>query len=103
MIKITRDEFSGTTTGRHYRSTWVIRFVDFGKKVHDRCARCDGNDVFGSVRKVTIGDKSVCIDELVSNPCQPYYKKQCHLIVCGLHPGIGQPSKLPMHHPYQQI
>ncbi len=44
MIKITRDEFSGTTTGRHYGSTWVIRFVDFGKKVHDRCARCDGNE-----------------------------------------------------------
>ncbi len=59
MIKITRDEFSGTTTGRHYGSTWVIRFVDFGKKVHDRCVRCDGNEVFGSVRKVTIGDKSV--------------------------------------------
>ncbi len=59
MIKITRDEFSGTTTGRHYGSTWVIRFVDFGKKVHDRCARCDGNEVFGGVRKVTIGDKSV--------------------------------------------
>ena len=59
MIKITGDEFSGTTTGRHYGSTWVIRFVDFGKKVHDGCARCDGNEVFGSVRKVTIGDKSV--------------------------------------------
>ena len=44
MIKITRDEFSGTTTGRHYGSTWVITFVDFGKKVHDRCARCDGNE-----------------------------------------------------------
>ena len=58
-MKITGDEFSGTTTGRHYGSTWVIRFVDFGKKVHDRCARCDGNEVFGSVRKVTIGDKSV--------------------------------------------
>ncbi len=59
MIKITRDEFSGTTTGGHYGSAWVIRFVDFGKKVHDRCVRCDGNEVFGSVRKVTIGDKSV--------------------------------------------
>ena len=59
MIKITTDEFSGTTTGRHYGSTWVIRIVDFGKKVHNRCARCDGNEVFGSVRKVTIGDKSV--------------------------------------------
>ncbi len=58
-MKITGDEFSGTTTGRHYGSTWVIRFVDFGKKVHDRCARCDGNEVFGSVRKVTIGDESV--------------------------------------------
>ncbi len=34
-------------------------FVDFGKKVHDRCARCDENEVFSSVRKVTIGDKSV--------------------------------------------
>ena len=33
--------------------------MDFGKKVHDRCARCDGNEVFVSVRKVTIGDKSV--------------------------------------------
>ena len=33
--------------------------MDFGKKVHDRCARCDGNEVFGSVRKVTIGDESV--------------------------------------------
>ncbi len=59
MIKITRDEFGGTTTGRHYGSTWVIRFVDFGKKVHDSCARCDGNDVFSRVRKVTIVDKSV--------------------------------------------
>ena len=37
----------------------LYRFVDFGKKVHDRCARCDGNEVFGSVRKATIGDKSV--------------------------------------------
>ena len=36
--------------------------VDFGKKVHDRCARCDGNEVFGSVRKVTIGDK--CVDSI---------------------------------------
>ena len=59
MIKITRDEFSGTTAGGHYGPTWVIRFVDFGKKVHDRCARCDGNEVFGSVRKVTIADESV--------------------------------------------
>ena len=59
MIKITRYEFSGTTTGGYNGSIWVIRFVDFGKKVHDRCARCDGNEVFGSVRKVTIGDKSV--------------------------------------------
>ncbi len=33
--------------------------MDFRKKVHDRCARCDRNEVFGSVRKVTIGDKSV--------------------------------------------
>ncbi len=47
MIKITGDEFSGTTTGGHYGSTWVIRFVDFEKKVRDRCARCDGNEVFG--------------------------------------------------------
>ncbi len=46
----------------HYESTWVIKFVDFGKKVHDRCARCDGNEVFGSVRKVIIGDKSVHVD-----------------------------------------
>ncbi len=59
MIKITRDEFSGTTTGGHYGSTWVIRFVDFGKKVHDRYERCGGNEVFGHARKVTIGYKSV--------------------------------------------
>ncbi len=31
----------------------------FGKKAHGRCARCEGNEVFGSVKKVTIGDKSV--------------------------------------------
>ncbi len=59
MITITGDEFSGTTSCRHHGSTWVIRFVDFRKKVHDRLARCDINEVFGSVRKVTIGDKSV--------------------------------------------
>ncbi len=29
MIKITGDEFSGTTTGRHYGSTWVITLNNF--------------------------------------------------------------------------
>ena len=92
-------------------------FVDFGKKVHDRCARCDENEVFGSVRKVTIGDKSVdgvgdgglisgC--QIPVNPTMKSTVTVSHsvtssVIVCGLHPGIGQPPKLPMHHPYPQV
>jgi hypothetical protein len=40
-------------------STWVVRFVNFGKEVHDRCARCGGYEVFGSLREITSGDKAM--------------------------------------------
>ena len=30
---------------------------NFGQEVHDRCARCDVYEVFGSLREITSGDK----------------------------------------------
>ena len=56
-IEKTGDEFGGTTTSRDNRSTWVVRFVNFGQEVHDRCARCDVYEVFGSLREITSFDK----------------------------------------------
>ena len=43
MIKKAGNEFSGATAGRHDRSTWVVRLVNFGRKVHDRSAWCGGD------------------------------------------------------------
>ena len=31
--------------------------MNFGQEVHDRCARCDVYEVFGSLREITSGDK----------------------------------------------
>ena len=59
MIKITGDELGGTTTGRDNGSTWIVRFVNFRQEIHDRCARCGGNKILGSFRKITSGDKVV--------------------------------------------
>lgn len=33
--------------------TSVVRFADFKKKVHDRCARYNGNEVESSGREIT--------------------------------------------------
>jgi hypothetical protein len=33
--------------------------VNFWKEVHDRCARCGGYEVFGSLREITGGDKAL--------------------------------------------
>lgn len=39
MIKEAGDEFSGATTGRNNRSTWVVRLADFGKE--SACRVCE--------------------------------------------------------------
>ena len=59
IIKRTRDEFGRTTTNRDNGPTWVVRFVNFWKEVHDRCARCGGYEVFGSLREINGGDKAL--------------------------------------------
>ena len=59
MIKITGDELGWTTTGRDSGSTWIVRFVNFRKEIHDMCARCGGNKILGSFRKTTSGDKDL--------------------------------------------
>ena len=51
MIKKAGNKFIGATAGRHNRSTWVVRLVNFGKKVHDRSAWCGGDEVLGSFKK----------------------------------------------------
>jgi hypothetical protein len=33
--------------------------VNFWKEGHDRCARCGGYEVFGSLKEITGGDKAL--------------------------------------------
>ena len=42
MVKEAGNVFGRTTTSRHNRSPWNVKFVDFRKKVHDRSARSGG-------------------------------------------------------------
>jgi hypothetical protein len=49
-------EFDGATTSRDNGSTWVVRFVNFWKEVHNGCAKCAGYEVLGCLREITGGD-----------------------------------------------
>ena len=53
------EQLQANTIQAHTRSTWVVRLVNFGKKVHDRSAWCGGDEVLGSFRKVAKGDEMV--------------------------------------------
>ena len=33
--------------------------MNLGQEVHERCARCGGYEVFGSLREITGGDKAM--------------------------------------------
>ena len=107
MIKKAGNEFSGATTGRDDRSTWVVGLVNFGKKVHDRRAWCGGEKVLGSFRKVARGNEVVngVRNGGLMDGCQMLVlccKKWCHLIVGGLLCGTNPLSRQPRDHPCQQ-